>query len=104
MNTSGENMRDLLTLVGRIFIFFVAFLVVLDSFGISVTPVLASLGVGSVAIALALQDTLSNFFSGVYTIIDKPIRAGDVARAMVIASQKETPGFHIYHHAEMMAL
>ncbi|MBF0363472.1 MAG: mechanosensitive ion channel family protein [Oligoflexia bacterium] len=77
MHSSGENMRDLLTVIGRIFIFFVAFLVVLDSFGISVTPILASLGVGSVAIALALQDTLSNFFSGVYTLIDKPIRAGD---------------------------
>ncbi|MBF0297649.1 MAG: mechanosensitive ion channel family protein [Oligoflexia bacterium] len=77
LRSSGENLKDLLTLIGRIFIFLVAFLVILESSGISITPILASLGVGSVAIALALQDTLSNFFSGVYTLIDKPIRAGD---------------------------
>jgi uncharacterized protein YbjT (DUF2867 family) len=34
----------------------------------------------------------------------KPIEAGDVARAMVAASRKETPGVHIYHYAEMMSL
>jgi small-conductance mechanosensitive channel len=53
------------------------FLIILDTVGISITPILASLGVGSVAVALALQDTLGNFFSGLYLLIDKPIRIGD---------------------------
>lgn len=57
-----------------------AALVVLDTLGISITPLLASLGVGSVAVALALQDTLSNFFGGVYVLVDKPIRLGDMVR------------------------
>jgi len=48
--------------------------------GISITPLLASLGVSSIAIALALQDTLSNFFSGVYILVDQPIRLGDYVR------------------------
>jgi len=55
-------------------------LVVLDSVGVSITPLLASLGVGSVAVALALQDTLSNFFGGLYLLADKPIRLGDVVK------------------------
>jgi small-conductance mechanosensitive channel len=51
-------------------------LVFLDSIGISITPLLASLGVGSLAVALALQDTLTNLFAGVYMILDRPIEAG----------------------------
>lgn len=52
-------------------------LILLSTLGISITPVLASLGIGSLAVALALQPTLENFFSGVQLVIDKPIRVGD---------------------------
>lgn len=51
-------------------------MILLDSFGVSITPVLASLGVGSLAVALALQPTLENFFSGIQLIMDKPIKVG----------------------------
>jgi small-conductance mechanosensitive channel len=51
-----------------------------DSLGISLAPALTALGVGSLAVALALQDTLSNFFSGVYIVFDKPVRPGDYIR------------------------
>lgn len=73
----SESNGILLLTLGRILMISIATLTVLDTFGISVTPILASLGVGSVAVALALQDTLSNFFSGIYLLIDKPIRPGD---------------------------
>lgn len=52
----------------------------LDNLGISLTAVWTTLGVGSVAIALALQDTLSNFFAGVYVRLDSPVRVGDYIR------------------------
>jgi small-conductance mechanosensitive channel len=51
-------------------------LVFLDSIGISITPLIASLGVGSLAVALALQDTLANLFAGIYMIVEKPVEAG----------------------------
>jgi len=63
-------------IVARIFIIGIGILVLLDSFGVSITPILASLGVGSLAVALALQPTLENFFSGIQLISDKPIRVG----------------------------
>ncbi|HSB07376.1 MAG TPA: mechanosensitive ion channel family protein [Thermodesulfobacteriota bacterium] len=53
------------------------FLIVLDRLKIAITPFLASLGIGGLVVALALQDTLSNFFSGIYIFFDKPIRIGD---------------------------
>jgi small-conductance mechanosensitive channel len=48
-----------------------------DALGVSLAPALTALGVGSLAVALALQDTLSNFFSGVTILIGKPVRPGD---------------------------
>ncbi len=63
--------------LARGFIFGIGLLIFLDSVGVSITPVLASLGIGSLAVGLALQDTLSNFFSGLYVAIDKPVQAGD---------------------------
>jgi small-conductance mechanosensitive channel len=52
-------------------------LVLLGGLGISITPVLTALGVGGLAVALALQETLSNFFAGLHLLIEKPIRVGD---------------------------
>jgi small-conductance mechanosensitive channel len=51
-----------------------------DALGISLAPALTALGVGSLAVALALQDTFSNFFSGLSIIVDKPVSPGDFIR------------------------
>lgn len=52
-------------------------LLILQSLGISITPLLAALGVGGIAVALAVQDPLSNFFSGLNIIASAQIRPGD---------------------------
>ncbi len=72
-----ETMIPLLNkfVIGIIYI--LAILMILGDLGIEITPLIASLGIGGLAIALALQDTLSNLFSGVYMGIDKPIKVGD---------------------------
>jgi len=52
-------------------------MIVLENLGVRLTAVWTTLGVGSVAVALALQDTLSNFFAGVYLHLDRPVRLDD---------------------------
>jgi small-conductance mechanosensitive channel len=64
----------------RLIFYSIALLVILDTLGISITPFLASLGVGSIAVALAVQSTLGNLFSGFYIMLDKPVRVGDYVR------------------------
>jgi len=72
LKTSGGVAQGII----RVIVIGLGLLILLDSFGVSITPVLASLGIGSLAVALALQPTLENFFSGVQIVIDKPIRVG----------------------------
>jgi len=52
-------------------------LMLLDTLGISITPLIASIGIGSLAVALALQPTLESFFAGVQIVTDRPVRVGD---------------------------
>jgi small-conductance mechanosensitive channel len=57
-----------------------ALLIVLDTTGVSITPLIASLGVGSLAVALALQSPLANFFAGIQMLADRPIEVGHYIR------------------------
>jgi small-conductance mechanosensitive channel len=52
-------------------------LVILRIIGIEITPYLTALGVGGLAVALALQDTLSNLFGGIYVALAGQVRLGD---------------------------
>jgi len=52
-------------------------LLVLDNLGIEIKPLLTALGVGSLAVALALQPTLSNLFAGLHITLSKTVRIGD---------------------------
>jgi len=72
LRSSGGVVRGFV----RVVVISLGILILLDSFGISITPIIASLGIGSLAIALALQPTLENLFSGIQLIIDKPIQVG----------------------------
>lgn len=56
------------------------FLIILSVLGISITPLITALGVGGLAVALALQDTLANLFSGIHVLMEKAVRVGDYIR------------------------
>ncbi|MFA5353565.1 MAG: mechanosensitive ion channel family protein [Thermodesulfovibrionales bacterium] len=58
----------------------VGFLIMLTVLGVSITPLITALGVGGLAVSLALQDTLSNLFSGIHILVEKSIRVGDFVR------------------------
>lgn len=81
LGMSNEATRSLVLQICRLLIASLGVLILLDTVGISITPLLASLGVSSIAIALALQDTLGNFIAGVYLLVDQPIRVADNVRA-----------------------
>src|SRR5512135_3025441 len=61
-------------------IFVIGFLIILNDLGISIAPLITALGVGGLAVALALQDTLANLFAGVHILMEKSIRIGDFVR------------------------
>lgn len=75
--SSHLEWREPIRFMSRVVFAALGTMFVLDNLGISLTAVWTTLGVGSVAIALALQDTLSNFFAGVYIRLDSPVRLGD---------------------------
>jgi len=72
--------QSLIRLTQRITILLIyvgGLLVLLDYLGISITPMVAGLGLGGLAVALALQPTLSNFFAGTQIVVDRVVRVGD---------------------------
>jgi small-conductance mechanosensitive channel len=64
----------------QVIVLTIGVLILLDTLGISITPVITALGVGGLAVALALQDTLSNFFAGLHILVERSIRVGDFVR------------------------
>jgi small-conductance mechanosensitive channel len=58
----------------------VGVLVVLNGVGLSITPMLTALGVGGLAVALALQEPLANFFAGLFLTLAGQIRLGDYVK------------------------
>jgi small-conductance mechanosensitive channel len=70
VTTLSQNLAQLVVLI-------LGILVGLRVIGIEVTPILTALGVGGLAVALALQDTLSNLFAGFYISVARQIRLGD---------------------------
>ncbi|MBI4163117.1 MAG: mechanosensitive ion channel family protein [Candidatus Aenigmarchaeota archaeon] len=77
----------------KAFIYAIAFILVLNSFGVEITPLLAGLGVGGLAIALALQGPLSNLFAGMFLVSDKAIKTGDYIELEYIISGKQVRGY-----------
>ncbi|MFE9775326.1 mechanosensitive ion channel family protein [Streptomyces sp. NPDC005931] len=66
--------------ITRILVLAIGFLVVLQTLGISIAPLLTALGVGGLAVALALQDTLANLFAGIHILASKTVQPGDYIR------------------------
>tara|TARA_B100001971_G_C18210676_1_gene550457 strand:+ start:390 stop:1430 length:1041 start_codon:yes stop_codon:yes gene_type:complete len=72
-----EKTPQLFSKIITVIIYVIAILIILDFFDIQITPLVAALGLGGLAVGLALQDTLSNFFAGLHIISDRPINVGD---------------------------
>ncbi len=63
--------------VARTALWVVIALMILDNFGVNVTTLVASLGIGGIAVALAMQNILGDLFSSLSIVLDKPFVVGD---------------------------
>jgi len=77
----------------RVFIVIMAGLMAVQSFGYPITGVLASLGIGGLAFALAAKDTVSNIFGSLMIIFDRPFHIGDWIKAGDMEGTVEEIGF-----------
>ncbi len=63
--------------VGRLALWSVALLLILDNVGIDVTALIAGLGIGGIAVALAAQNILGDLFASLSIVLDRPFIVGD---------------------------
>lgn len=77
--TASGSLRSasIISNITGVVIFAIGLMVVFQTLGISITPALTALGVTGLAVALALQDTLSNLFAGIQLIASRKLRPGD---------------------------
>ncbi len=71
---------NLISYLARACVMVLGALVVLQALDIPITPLLTGLGVGGLAVGLALQDTLANLFAGIQLLLSKQVRVGDFIR------------------------
>jgi small-conductance mechanosensitive channel len=79
-DASKTTTINLISLISQFVIYSLVFLLILNNLGVDITALVAGLGVGGVAIALAVQNILSDLFSSLTIVLDKPFIVGDVIR------------------------
>jgi small-conductance mechanosensitive channel len=78
--TGGVPSSSLLENLARLLVLAFGLFLILQNLGVQVTALVTGLGIGGLAVALALQDTLSNLFSGFQIILARQVRSGDFVR------------------------
>ena len=73
----GFPSTTIFTNIVKITIYIIGLLIILDSVNISIAPMLTALGVGGLAVSLALKDTLSDVFAGLHILLSKKVQPGD---------------------------
>lgn len=76
-DVSAATSLGAITFVGRVVVWAIVLLVALDNLGVNVTALVAGLGVGGIAVALAVQNILGDLFASLSIVIDKPFVVGD---------------------------
>lgn len=92
-SASAASLINFLRKVVKSVITIIALLSILDNIGANVNAILASLGIGGMALAFASQDTIANFFGSVSIIIDRPFIVGDWIQTLSYEGNVEAIGF-----------
>tara|TARA_R110001599_G_scaffold244895_1_gene445122 strand:- start:231199 stop:232881 length:1683 start_codon:yes stop_codon:yes gene_type:complete len=77
----------------RFFVLVMGIILILQNNGYNVASLIAGLGIGGLAVALAARDTLANFFGSVTIFVDKPFRIGDWIKVAGVEGTVEEVGF-----------
>jgi small-conductance mechanosensitive channel len=83
--------------VGKVVVWSVLLLVVLDNLGVNVTTLVAGLGVGGIAVGLALQNILGDLFASVSIVLDKPFVLGETIQVGDFVGKVESIGLKTTH-------
>ncbi|MBU0502310.1 MAG: mechanosensitive ion channel family protein, partial [Candidatus Margulisbacteria bacterium] len=75
-----DNFLPLFSRTASVILWSICLMIILSRFGININAILATLGVGSLAIALAAQDTIANLIAGFLIMIDRPFVVGDTIK------------------------
>jgi MscS family membrane protein len=89
---SGRSLSEVGVKLGKLVVAVLALMVALSELGYPVTSVVAGLGIGGVALALAAQKTVENLFGSVSILADQPFRIGDIVRVDSIEGTVESIG------------
>lgn len=79
----------------RIVIIFIAITMILDIFGINTSTLIATAGVGGIAIALGTQTLIADFIKGIFIILDDKIRVGEWIMAAGVEGEVEALDFRV---------
>lgn len=79
-NTAAAATIPLFRKIGKTVAWVLAILFLLQNFGFDIAAIMAALGVGGIAVALASQKSVENLFGGVVLALDQPIRVGDFGK------------------------
>ena len=88
-----EQIIPIISRVIKLTIGTISFLWLMQLLGYNISSLLAGLGIGGLAVALALQDTLSNFFGSIFIFLDKPFMVGDIVKIGEVEGTVEDVGF-----------
>ena len=92
-SASTANLFEFIRRVSKAVIYTIAILSILTNCGVNVNTIIASLGIGGMALAFASQDTIANFFGSVSIIVDRPFIVGDYVKTSACEGTVETIGF-----------
>jgi MscS family membrane protein len=92
-NTLDNQLAPLATKTLKVFVIVFGSLIVLQNFGFNVMSLLAGLGLGGLALALAAQDTAANVFGSITIILDQPFQVGDWIKVGTTEGTVEEIGF-----------
>jgi MscS family membrane protein len=92
-STMDDHLAPLAVKSGKVFVVIVGALIVLQNLNVDVTSLIAGLGIGGLAIALAAQDAVANLIGSVMIILDRPFSIGDAVKVNDVEGTIEAIGF-----------